>query len=365
MGRSPTVVISAQTVVELAKSAVVPIRCDVVPFVPHKPGTINVSVGNPCGQELGSWKLFLKHQLKKHISKRKGVYTCGLNKCSAKIHGSMDSLRAHVESSHMKNVPLPCPFANCKPHIPDFGRPTPYNMFLREKDLLGHLSSSHPHLIGRELDLRSEQLLPGWEPCSPIRPLPVPPDLPSGKIPTATFRLESVPPPRMRSYAWMMRLDAEGTSSSSSTLAPPPPTSTPTPTPSLIPLTPKTPAGRGRGLLRTSSLIRTSSPDPEPDTEPDYDFADLPAVYYDEDARNMVPASILRAPNFIVQRAGGDFADHADLVRSLPMLQAPMPETPPPPTSIFHEALRQQVFLQYALGEDAVTDFASVALPEN
>jgi hypothetical protein len=101
---------------------------------------------------------------------------------------------------------------------------------------------------------------------------------------------------------------------------------------------------------------------PERELEPQYDFAELPTVYYDSESQNMLPAGIIGPPYFVVQRAGGEFSDRADLVRALPMPQAPMPEKPPPPTSIFYETLREQVLVSYALGEDAATD---VPLPDD
>ncbi|KAF7355522.1 hypothetical protein MSAN_01469200 [Mycena sanguinolenta] len=240
----------------------------------------------------------------------------------------------------------------------------------------------------RKLDPRSEMLLPSWEPRPPIRPLPAPPDLPSGKIHPATFRLE--PSPEIPS-GWLSRVDAAGASASSSqsasqplnrtprplsrtpTLTPIPHASQPlsrTPTLTLIPSTPKPSPGR-RPLLRTSSALSVSS-EREPETE--YDLADLPVVGYDQhigsmaryesnaqgllrfhpDAAVKVPINVLAPPYFDVRRVGTE-SERAELVRPLPMPQPPMRPAPPPPTAIFYESLRQQVLAEYALGEDAPT----------
>ncbi|KAF8195636.1 hypothetical protein K438DRAFT_779169 [Mycena galopus ATCC 62051] len=186
MGRSVAkVLITQQTVVELAKDALVPIRCDAPPM-PSKSGETasSSSATKTCGLELSSWRLLFRHQYKKHGIKRKGgafAYTCGLSRCSAHLHQDQEAFKKHVKT-HMKTVALPCPFANCKPHIPEFGRPTTFNMFLKEKDLIDHLETHHADLIGSELDPRSELLLPSWEPRPPCRPLVPPPDLPRAKF---------------------------------------------------------------------------------------------------------------------------------------------------------------------------------------
>ncbi|KAJ6538567.1 hypothetical protein DFH09DRAFT_1283379 [Mycena vulgaris] len=336
--RPSEVVVSAQTVVTLAKYALVPIRCEAM-VAANADGS---GAKAPCGQELSCWKSFFKHQIKKHTSKRRShngaAYTCRLNKCSAlKEHHSSEALKAHVELSHMKSVFLPCPFANCTPHIPDFGRPAKYNLFLKEKDLIGHLHLHHADLIGCELDVRCDKLLPSWEPRPPMRPLRAPPDLPTGIVPTATFRIEALAPRTIRGPGWFFRA-TESDSAPSSSLAPP---STP------LAHTPKTPAGRRR-LLR-SPAAPSSAPDHA--AEPEHDFDDLESLGFDESTGTMHPAA-LGPPHFVLRRA----AERCELVRPLPMGEIPLRERPPPPTSIFHEALRQQVFAQYALGESAAAD---------
>ncbi|KAJ7129416.1 hypothetical protein C8R44DRAFT_978809 [Mycena epipterygia] len=352
MGRSSKVVVSAQTVVELAKYTLIPIRCE----APVK--AVDGSV-KPCMQDLNCWHLYHKHQVVKHSSKRKmhggGItYVCGLNKCSAKLHNSSEALKTHVKLSHMKGNTLPCPFANCEPHIPEFGRRDEFNMFLRERDLVAHLRRCHEDLIGCEIDLHSELLLPTWEPRLPIRPLPAPPDLPTHTIPTATFRLEHLLPRRIYSPAWFIHLESdrnlEAVSARHSLALPPTPTPTPMPTPTPVPRTPAT--GRRR-LLRSPVTAASSSP-PAHAFETEYDFDDLPEVRYNSGTGILSPAGILAPPHFVVTRT--DAAPHAELVRALPMREVPLRPRPPPPTSIFHNALRQQVFAQYALGESAATD---------
>ncbi|KAJ7498678.1 hypothetical protein FB451DRAFT_1358167 [Mycena latifolia] len=353
MGRPApaTVTVSAQTVADLAKGALVPIRCE----VPVSPQADGGGVPVPCAQELSCWKAFYKHQVKKHSSKRKMhngeiAYVCRLNKCSAKSHLSSAAFKTHVELSHMKNISLPCPFSNCAPLFPAFGRPTLYNTFLKEKDLIAHLEFHHADLIGCELDLRSEKLLPSWKPRPPIRPLPLPPPLPSGLVLTASLRLDELPPRIIRAPTWFERLEAaEADSTPSNSLAPSSSLAPPTSTPQAH--TPKTPTGRHR-LLRYPAAHVSSPPDPEPGLL--YDFDELPEIKYtDDEACRKCPAPPLGAPDFVVQRA-----ERCALVRALPMREAPMPERPPPPKSIFIEALRQQVFAQYADGESAAADLA-------
>ncbi|KAJ7653493.1 hypothetical protein B0H17DRAFT_1100748 [Mycena rosella] len=346
MGQPPLVVVSAHTVAELAKCALVPIRCETLVVANAERSRTKGS----CAQELSCWKTFRKHQIKKHSGKRRAhnggiIYVCRLNKCSAANHNSSDALKAHIELSHMKSVSLPCPFANCKPTIPSFGRPTQYNMFIKEKDLVAHLESHHADLIGCELDLRDKRLLPSWQPRPPLNPSP-PPDLPLGVIPTATFRLEWLPPCIIRSPVWFERLEADAESVPVSSLALPP-------TPVPHPHTPKIPGGRHR-LLRSPARL-PSSPDPaspQAESQYDYDFDDLIVVRYDSDTGTLDPPEMLFAPYYVVQPS----AERCEDVHALPMGEVPLRALPPPPASIFHEALKKQVFAQYALGESAATD---------
>ncbi|KAJ6607202.1 hypothetical protein B0H10DRAFT_563532 [Mycena sp. CBHHK59/15] len=186
------VTVSAESIVDLSKSAVVPLKCDAM-VLSDREGAMVM-----CGQELCCWKALYKHQLK-HCGIRKtqngGInYTCRLSKCSAKIHTTYSSFKSHVELSHMKNISLPCPFTNCAPVIPDFGRPAMFNTFGRPRDLITHVEDLHPNLLGSELDMHSDILLPRWEPHRPARPLPVPPALPpSASIQPGAFLLPPSP----------------------------------------------------------------------------------------------------------------------------------------------------------------------------
>ncbi|KAJ7180350.1 hypothetical protein C8R43DRAFT_972722 [Mycena crocata] len=340
MGHPSKVTISRQTVVDLSKSAIVPIKCEAQ--VSQGPDGTGPLVA--CGVVLNSYKMFYKHQVKKHSSKKRAsagrgaTYICRLNKCSAQFHTSPDSFRKHVQQSHMKTVPLPCPFANCKPPIPNFGRAAPYHSFLKEKDLITHLEQAHSEFIDRDLDARSSALRPSWDPRPPARPLRAPPNLPSDPVPTVQFRLDELPPRDIPS-GWFNRLQYQGPGpgSGSSTLGP----SLPPWELESAPKTPKTP----RGLLRESSL-RTQSQAPDTDG-PSVDglpLADLPQVEFNRKSKLMEPPGIMAAPYFVIReelpgsREGGE---RVDLARPLHMREAPVPVQPPPPTSIFHEALRQ------------------------
>ncbi|KAJ7781003.1 hypothetical protein B0H16DRAFT_1682580 [Mycena metata] len=270
------------------------------------------------------------------------------------MHENAEALKKHIEASHMRQ-PFPCPFANCQPPIPEYGRPlSSVNMFLRKQDLVGHLQLNHSDLLGCELDLCSERLLPSWEPRPPKRPLPAPPDLPLTVL-SVSLRMIVDPPPIIPS-GWFAQVDANG--ASSSRFFPPPPT--PTPTPWLFPLSmPKTPIGRTpdgrRGLLsRTSSLIiPSSSPDnDDPQYDPQYNFSDIIPVHYNNTIPGMEPEEFMHAPRFCVQNIGEDISTRPDMVRAPPLREFPVLEAPPPQTSIFHEALKAQVFAQYAQGQD-------------
>ncbi|KAJ7639067.1 hypothetical protein FB45DRAFT_1023811 [Roridomyces roridus] len=336
MGLPDTVIISAETVVDLAKLTLFPIRCDAPTPVSQGQGEKRGS--QSCGQQLCCWKAFGMHSVKKHSAKRKTssggtFYRCLLSKCSGSKFKSAADLKMHVESSHMKLVALPCPFANCAAE---------YQRFLKERDLVRHLERDHSALLGCQVDLRDRgKLLPGWEPRPPIRPLPAPPDLPL--ISPLAMRLEMSPKPRVHSYEWLARAEAEP--STSSQLLPPstPLPSSQTPRPSQLKRLVRTP-------IRPSSPHSSSSSSSHSD--PEYDFDDLPDVTFNEEEGRMSPMGILSPPNFILQRIPGP---PLDLVRPQKPTEAPEHPTEPP-TSLFYPVLKDQVFAMYASGEDAATD---------
>ncbi|KAJ7706687.1 hypothetical protein B0H17DRAFT_1034274 [Mycena rosella] len=328
------ITISPETIVELAKSVLVPVQCDTL--VPNSQEGAMVPKMVPCGQRICCWKAFHKHQLKHCGSRKKnhsGVvhYLCRLNKCSAKLHTSGASLKSHIELSHLKNLPLPCPFTTCDPVISELGRAAHIITFSRSRDLLSHLEEAHADLIGRELDVCSKLLQPRWEPCPPY-PLPVPPPLPYTVDipPAAPFGNPIIVHPTLR----LTRLISSGSSTLPASHAP------------------KSP--RRRKMLR--------APDPRDASPPDlhsrdlqYDFADLPKVEFNQKTGSFSP-NILDAPHFRVRPIGEGLPRRRELVRPPPLREVPVVETPPPPASIFHDVLHKQVMTEYALGASAAAD---------
>ncbi|KAJ7453218.1 hypothetical protein FB451DRAFT_673390 [Mycena latifolia] len=289
----------------------------------------------PCGQRISCWRAFHKHQIKHCATRKKnhnGVahYICRLNKCSAKLHTSGVSLKTHIELSHLKHLPLPCPFTNSKPSASALGGTARLNTFSRSRDLVLHLQEQHANLMGRELDMGSKLLLPRWEPHRPV-PLPVPPALPHHISSGSLFIGDPItvyPTPHLTRI-----MSDSGTSLPASHI-------------------PKAP--QRRKMLQATTFRDESPPKHHHRKDVEYEFADLPDVEYHQPACILTPAGIMDAPHFVVKRVG---ALRKDLVRPPPMPEAPMKEEPPPPTSIFYDTLRKQVMEQYALGEGAATDF--------
>ncbi|KAJ7441626.1 hypothetical protein B0H11DRAFT_1335387 [Mycena galericulata] len=337
-----TITISADSVVDLAKSTLVLSPCDALVRTRHKEG--KGSEMGICGQKIGCWKAFHRHQIKHCYSRRVGVktthscrhasdtvfqlpnggaqYICQLSKCSAKLHGSVASLQAHIENAHMKNWPLPCPFTNCAPHSLGFQQP-PRITFTRSRDLITHLKEKHADLLGRDIDLNDPILCPRWEPLPPTHiwappPLPLSNDIQLGSLFIGSVTLHSTPR--------FMRM-----------ISGPNITSLPA---SHAPRTPK-----GRRMLR-------SHPDhePSPSIHPGshYEFDDLPKI--DAEITN-----ILGTPHCVVQLIDKGLS-RKDLVRALPICAVPLVARPPPPTSIFYPFLREQVLAEYALGKGAAAD---------
>lgn len=255
-------------------------------------------------------------------------YVCRLNKCSAKLHTSVAALKSHIELSHLKHLPLPCPFTSCVPDVLDFG-PTQQFVFSRSRDLVMHFEEEHADLVDRELDVSSDLLLPRWEPCYPAHPLPVPPPLPRSIPPWGVF----LEPVTVKPTAHLTQVISASHTSLPITHTPKPP--------------------RRRRMLGKPS---TRDPSPANQQQSRFEFADLPDVKFNRGTKTMSPPNILRAPNFVVRRISDRFPQRKDLARPLPMGQVPLIEKPPPPTSIFYDALRRQVFSEYALGESATVD---------
>ncbi|KAK7061850.1 hypothetical protein R3P38DRAFT_678332 [Favolaschia claudopus] len=357
--------ITPQSVVDLAKSALVPVKCDATTTARSSTASGKAA----CIEEFCSWRSLCRHLRKKHTSgsRRKG-FTCQLLRCNARQHAKQESLEEHLEHSHMKAVPLPCPFANCLPPMPDFGVRPEKCTFMKEKDLVSHLQQNHSELVGRILDRHSELLLPSWEPHRPLSP-PVPPELPKD-IPWASFRLDYLDEPVHMRSGWFSRVADEESTQLTKRL-PPPLARTPTPSLTLIPLTPTKTFSTRRPLLRDPSILSIAS---EPEAGLNLDLPDLEAVTYDPESarmalRNrhgraapMTPIDISLPPYFSLRRAGGEDGriEHA---RPLPMLHVPIPEKPPPLASIFYEVLRQQVYAQYAMGQDATASNSASEVP--
>ncbi|KAJ7756099.1 hypothetical protein DFH07DRAFT_483637 [Mycena maculata] len=323
------ITITVENVVELSKLVLVPMKCDTLVRASPKGGMASEMA--VCGQKLICWRAFKRHQIK-HCQSRKtksgGVqYICQLSKCTARLHNSMTSLKWHIENSHMKNWPLPCPFTDCDLGFLDFGRPQA-NTSTRSQDLVVHLTEKHRDLIGRELDIHDKILLPRWEPSPPAH-LQIPPPLPPSD--NILFGGLFLGPVTVRSTARLTRVmsAANGTSLPSSH-------------------SPKTP--KRRKLLKSDR-----SRDPSPDHHRfQYEFEDFPKMEYHPETHCITPPGVLDAPHFAVRNKDEGFPQRRELVRALPILSVPVIEQPPPPSSIFYPALRQQVLVEYALGVEAL-----------
>ncbi|KAJ6537668.1 hypothetical protein B0H19DRAFT_1316372 [Mycena capillaripes] len=335
-----TITISPESVVELSKSVLLPFHCDtpVPTMVNGPPGPPTLA---PCGQTLNCWKAFHKHQTK-HCGSRKTPsgaiqYMCRLNKCSAKLHSSLTSLKSHVESSHMKHSDLPCPFTRCvKPMFPGSGRETAFTTFSRSRDLVHHLEAEHGDLIGQAVDISSSILLPRAEPFRPAKSAMILPRLPpSASIPLGSLSVDPIT--IYPTYRLTSLISDKSTS---------------------LPLSHSyTPKAAPRPRLHQSerTLPHTLSP-PEQHSnqshQSQYKFADLPEVEYHRKADTLTPPGILDVPRFVV-RTG---LPQMDLVRALPMRPWPPVDSPPPPKSIFYEVLKEQVYADYFEGKGAATD---------
>ncbi|KAJ7228405.1 hypothetical protein GGX14DRAFT_612701 [Mycena pura] len=347
MGRTTNfqTVVSAETVVQLSKSTLLPftIKCD----APVYPPANSLTAPTVCGQEFGAWKVYFKHLVKKHTLKQKtqggGIaYICKMNKCSAHARADRHALKLHVEGAHMKSVAMPCPFVDCR------SQDDRYTLFLKEKDLIAHVVEKHFNLIGKTLDVRCGLFHRSFDPQPPMHPLPVPPDLPEDKISMAALRLDALATQNVH-MGWFDRIQQD----TESALPCMPSTPAPAPTPSstqmpFMSTPPRTPTAR-RMLLHPPTASALAASNPETDTVKNYDFDNLLDVFYDQDTRSMKPEGILEAPLFAVERM--DYLERGQLVLPLRMRQNPEPEAPPPPKSIFHEVLKEHVYAKMALGE--------------
>ncbi|KAJ7812646.1 hypothetical protein B0H14DRAFT_1453366 [Mycena olivaceomarginata] len=325
----PTVMISPESVVELSKSVLLSLDCSTL--VGSEPGSQYGSF-RPCGQTLNCWKAFYKHQVKHcTVQKDRVHYICRLTDCSRKLHKSLSSLKTHVELWHLKKTPLPCPFRTC---VDVEGLAT----FSRSQDLVQHLEGVHRDLIGQTISLYSALFLPRWEPFPPskshIRPPPQLPPPTSSTVPPINYFVEPI---QIISTPRLTRLF-----SGESSLLPAAHTSKHPP--------------RCRMLQSSQAAPRdTSPPLPQSDNNGSrHDFADLPDTQFHWTKGPLTPPDILDPPNFVVQKIGAP--QQRDLIRPLPQRSWGLVDSPPPPTSIFYDALRKQVLTQYAEGEGAAAD---------
>ncbi|KAJ7202292.1 hypothetical protein GGX14DRAFT_463293 [Mycena pura] len=334
------ITISPQTIVELSKSVLVSLQCDtLVPTSHDCPGDKSQKMV-PCGTQLNCWRTFIKHQTKHcafHRLKpsREVEYICRLNKCSAKVHTSMDALRSHIEHSHLNISPLPCPFVTCNAGSVAPGRGSRVHSS-REQDLIQHLQDKHAHLVGREINLHSDLLLPRAEPSSPMHSLPPPPDLPpAASIPPGSLFLPPITVPHTPRLTHLVSRPDSG---------PLPDAHTPLPVP------------RGRVQQLKPRAVPRSSPSHRRHSNSNGSstkcntFADLPAMEWDLPTPPTSTQGILGPPDFKVRRIGKKYPLR-DGVRPLPMLEVPLVERGPPERSLFYDALAKQFFNTCARGE--------------
>ncbi|KAF8181239.1 hypothetical protein K438DRAFT_1189314 [Mycena galopus ATCC 62051] len=328
-----TVIISPESVVDLSKSILLPKLCSAM--VPSDPGSKSGAF-TPCGQTLNCWKAFSKHQLRHSMARKAyngGIqYVCQLSGgCNAKLHNSFFSLKTHMEKHHMKHSPLPCPFRTCV--FTSSGKEEQFTTFSRDRELVQHLEDQHGDLIGQAVDLHATVLLPRWDPIPPPKSIIRPPPLPPLNIPAPGSLF--VQPVIVRPTPHLAQLiSGEITMPAAHTFN-------------------IKPTSRRRQLQSSQAVIEeSSSPNPNSDSNRSlYNLADLPQIEYTYADGQIVPG-ILGLPQFVVQA----IPQQKDLVRPLPQPSWTLMDTHPPPTSIFYDALREQVFAQYAEGEGAASD---------
>ncbi|KAJ7154109.1 hypothetical protein C8R46DRAFT_445229 [Mycena filopes] len=336
-----TIVISPESVVELSKSVLLPVECDtLVPAPKEDLAGVKPAKSLPCGQKLNCWKAFSKHCQIKHCTTRRrpnggGVHhVCRLAKCNAKLQLTLTALKSHIEHSHLKHLPLPCPFTRCREKgFPGSGQEPTLLTFSRPQDLVRHLETQHGDLIGQAVDVDSNILLHRYEPLSPRKSLAKPPPLPlsgSNGIRLGGLFVEAIvvrPTPHL-----VELISNESTHLPSRHL------------PKRVP--------RSRMLRHPTSIGTHRTPSTNHNSE--YEFADFPDVEYHRETNILTPPGILDPPWFAVRPVRDGFL-HRDLVRPLPPANPPM-DAPPPRASIFYDALRRQVMEEYALGRDRTTN---------
>ncbi|KAK0188870.1 hypothetical protein F5146DRAFT_683184 [Armillaria mellea] len=169
MTNHSTVELTVDAYLAISKTTVVRrqgLRCD---YVSH---------GEDCGGVLSCWQTMSNHLFVHCLYRRvhdKGTgvkqvqYECPLQRCSARIHGSEQSVRDHIDASHMPTFhALICPFRQCEEIS-----------FQRPSHLTSHLHEAHAALVGQRLDLHSELFLPS----SQIFRSPSIPDPPLLRVP--------------------------------------------------------------------------------------------------------------------------------------------------------------------------------------
>ncbi|KAJ7068551.1 hypothetical protein C8F01DRAFT_614137 [Mycena amicta] len=340
---SRKVEISVASFVELSKSTVfqTPFRCE-APVPSH---TGRVGSTTPCGQLLGSWKAYYKHLLIKHVSSKTSgggqQYRCKATRCTANTHSSYKDLKTHIETTHMKHVPLICPMATCQPLRNDFGRAARHNIFLKERELVSHFQSAHGELLGQTVD--SDIFLPNHDPQPPPGPLPPPPPLPPDlAIPWAALKLETYPRIEHKSGRWFhqhQRPYEDETSSPTRRTQ----SLTPQPTPG-----PSSASTVTRRLLTRTGTVNGASLESIPERRMAFEFENLSVVSWDDEQDCLQPPDAAQPP-FLVVQPWGSSGSRVEMVRPP---HVPMGlEYKQPPRSIFHDALTAQVLAQSARGE--------------
>ncbi|KAJ7062358.1 hypothetical protein C8F01DRAFT_1137287 [Mycena amicta] len=172
MRNSDLGIVSAESVVQLSKLVLVPLRCEVPVRVKGTPAADSTPHTHlPCGRVLNCWNAFVNHQVAEHHKASKGKssqYQCRIPKCPTKRLQSVAEWKVHIEDVHLAtSISLPCPFTPCPGLLP----PHPAQHHPRgdaascERALLSHLDVNHRTLLGQSLS--SIELKPTSLPFSP------------------------------------------------------------------------------------------------------------------------------------------------------------------------------------------------------
>ncbi|KAJ7576847.1 hypothetical protein C8J56DRAFT_971759 [Mycena floridula] len=204
MHPSAVVQITAETVIDIAKTTIRAVKCPIL-----LQGDSSSSQREACTVVASCWHVLNKHiydhcqhatvdrKSRKSGKSQQSHFRCCFAGCTSSKQSNREKLQEHIDFAHMPDFPLPCPFKNC--------RNAPFYTSAR---LSEHVQKSHPDKIGV---VSLDELLPSWNLSRPqLRdPPPLPSSIPLGSIlvgeiplsPTMSKLLKSSEPPPMSQWS--------------------------------------------------------------------------------------------------------------------------------------------------------------------